>query len=255
MGIRSWISGKQYILINRTDGDTEVGTFPARRTVQQVKEMIAVGNLEDAVYRMICRSRKGDTIEWSMPKKKSVTPEQLSKMEQEKAIKALRDKTEEVKKGRDELIALRQQAGKIFGDDFGMVTTEIELPDESMGLWDAISRATAESAYVSIRQNPDKTTNALFGVVDAATGILTGVGNILAMKLADKTEKRVTKQIKTMEREVEIDGGKKVVKFKKPEPVMIDIEEEEEEEEELEIEKAPEEDEIEYEETKEEEDE
>ena len=242
MGIRNWITGKQYILVNRTIGDEEVGTFPASRSVQQIKVMIASGDLEDAVYRLICRSRKGDKVQWTMPTKKVLTAAKITVMEREKAFKALREKTESVKKDVEELRLIKSQMMKEFGDETGVLPEEIQLPDEKMSLTEAISRATAESAYVSIRRNPDKTTDALFGVVDAATSILTGIGNMIAMNVADKTVKHADIQARTMDKEVEIDGDKKTVRFKKPtKDEVIGIEPTTETSEELETEEVPEE--------------
>jgi hypothetical protein len=247
MGIRNWITGKQYILVNRTIGDEEVGTFPASRSVQQIKAMIASGDLEDAVYRLVCRSRKGDKVQWTMPTKKVLTAAKITVMEREKAFKALREKTESVKKDVEELRLIKSQMMKEFGDETGVLPEEIQLPDETSGLFDMIGKATAESAYISIRRNPDKTTEAMFGVVDAATSILTGIGNMIAMKVADKTVKHANTQVKTMDKEVKIDGDKKTVRFKNPtKDEVIDVEPPTESSEELEMEEVPEEDGAEY---------
>jgi len=247
MGLRNWITGKQYILVNRTIGDEEVGTFPASRSVQQIKAMIASGDLEDAVYRLICRSRKGDKVQWTMPTKKVLTAAKITVMEREKAFKALREKTESVKKDVEELRLIKSQMMKEFGDETGVMPEEIQLPDETLGLFDMISKATAESAYISIRRNPDKTTEAMFGVVDAATSILSGIGNMIAMKVADKTVKHANTQVRTMDKEVEIVGDKKTVRFKKPvKDEVTGVESDAEPLEELEVEEVPKEDEVRY---------
>lgn len=244
MGIRSWISGKQYILVNKSAGDEEVGTFPASRSMQQIKAMISAGDLEDGVYRLVCRSRKGDKAEWTMPTKKVLTAARITVMEREKAFKALREKTDSVKKDVEELRVIKTQMLKEFGDDTGTLQEEIALPDEKMSLMDAISRATAESTYVSIRRNPDKTTDALFGVVEAGTNILTGLGNMIAMNVAGKTVKHADNQVNTMDKEVEIEGDKKTIRFKKP--VEVDAEAGTEDDYEIETEDPPREDDIEY---------
>jgi len=109
MGLRRWITGKEYILVDRGNGDEEVGTFPKFISIGQVKELMRNGTIEQGTYRLVERTRDGDKARWTMSKRKLLSPEELSKLDKEKAFKLMREKTETVKREVDSLKEFRTE--------------------------------------------------------------------------------------------------------------------------------------------------
>ena len=217
MGLRSWITGKQYILVDRNQGDEEVGSFPKSITIGQVKELVRNGTIDQGSYRLLERSKTGDKVLWTMSKRKQLSPEEMSKMDKEKAFKLMREKTETVKREVESLKEFRREMVNEFGDDSGLLQTPIELPDERMTVFDAINRATSESMYIGMRQKPDKVTNMVFGLGEAATNILTAIGQYAAMKVSGNVEKNASATIRSLDKQIKEKDGMKVLKFNRKE--------------------------------------
>ena len=217
MGFRSWITGKEYILVDRSNGDEEVGSFPKSITIGQVKELMRNGTIDQGSYRLLERTKAGDKVLWTMSKRKQLNPEELSKLDKEKAFKLMREKTETVKREVESLKEFRTEMVKEFGDDTGLLQTPIELPDERMGIFDAINRATSESVYIGMRQNPNKVTDMVFNMGDAATNILTAIGQFAALKVSGKTEKQARETVRNVDKQIKEKDGKKVLQFKRKE--------------------------------------
>ena len=248
MGLRKWITGKEYILVDRDQGDEEVGTFPKNITIGQVKELMRNGTIEQGTYRLVERSRDGDKARWTMSKRKLLSPEELSKLDKEKAFKLMREKTETVKREVESLKEFRTEMVKEFGDDTGLLQTPIELPEERMGIFDAINRATSESVYIGMRQNPSKVTDMVFNLGDAATNILTAIGQFAALKVSGKTEKNAMTTARSVDKQIKEENGKRVLKFKRKEEKVLEeeVKEKGSAEQSLEAEVAPDEDGIPY---------
>ena len=217
MGFRSWITGKEYILVDRSSGDEEVGSFPKSITIGQVKELMRNGTIDQGSYRLMERTKAGDKILWTMSKRKQLSPEEISKLDKEKAFKLMREKTETVKKEVESLKEFRTEMVKEFGDDSGLLQTPIELPEERMGIFDAINRATSESVYIGMRQNPSKVTDMVFNLGDAATNILTAIGQYAALKVSGKTENDAMQTVRNVDKHIREEDGIKVLKFKRKE--------------------------------------
>jgi hypothetical protein len=243
MGFRSWITGKEYILVDRSNGDEEVGSFPKSITIGQVKELMRNGTIDQGSYRLLERTKAGDKVLWTMSKRKQLSPEEVSKLDKEKAFKLMREKTETVKREVESLKEFRSEMVKEFGDDTGLLQTPIELPDERMGIFDAINRATSESVYIGMRQNPSKVTDMVFNMGDAATNILTAIGQFAALKVSGKTEKQARETVRNVDKQIKEKDGTKVLKFKRKKEEAA---EEDSIEQDLESEVVPEKDDIPY---------
>jgi len=242
MGLRSWITGKEYILVDRLQGDDEVGTFPNSITIGQVKELMRNGTIDQGSYRLLERTKAGDKVIWTMSKRKQLSPEQVASMDRDKAFKAWREKTEKIKADLSDLNAFKAEMVKEFGDETGLLQTPIELPEERMGIFDAINRAASESAYIGMRQNPSKVTDMIFNLGDAATNILTAIGQYAALKVSGNVEKSANRTIRSMDKQIKEKDGTKVLNFKRKE----EGEEEVEEAQKIEEEEVPDKDEIPY---------
>lgn len=203
MKILERIFGKKdrYVLMCVADDGTEdevTAYFKNFITQQQVRQWMRAGELEEGLYYLadtgIVDGSGHPKVLWRMREKKKVTADDVRKMEKEKQLKAIKDKTTELKAGITELEEIRDGFTKSFGElelSRGGSEVKVVIPDGIDTLRKGLELGFAHAAYKDIVSEKGMVTD----VIKTLTGLGKAAGNYLQAAASEKRGINVPKDI------------------------------------------------------------